>query len=60
MLNITFRWRLSQIPEQTVKKHCKMCGRISVLRIQMYEGITQMEKIYTNMQYINAKKSYVE
>ncbi|MFJ8090619.1 S4 domain-containing protein [Lysinibacillus sp. NPDC095746] len=30
MLNITFRWRLSQIPEQTVKKHCKMCGRISV------------------------------
>ncbi|MFJ5562785.1 DUF1062 domain-containing protein [Lysinibacillus xylanilyticus] len=30
MLNITFRWKLSQIPERTVKKHCKMCGKLSV------------------------------
>ncbi|KOP78510.1 hypothetical protein AMS59_11745 [Lysinibacillus sp. FJAT-14745] len=29
MLNITFRWKLSQIPERT-EKHCKMCGKISV------------------------------
>jgi len=30
MLNSTFRWKLSQLPERTVKKHCKMCGSISV------------------------------
>ncbi|MGE8033950.1 cytoplasmic protein [Lysinibacillus sp. NPDC093692] len=30
MLTITFRWKLSQLPERTVKKHCKMCGSISV------------------------------
>lgn len=30
MLNITFHWKLSQIPEHAVKKHCKMCGRLSV------------------------------
>jgi len=30
MLNITFRWKLSQQTERTVKKHCKMCGTISV------------------------------
>ncbi|MBS4195022.1 S4 domain-containing protein [Lederbergia citri] len=30
MLNITFSWKLSQIPEQAVKKHCKMCGKLSV------------------------------
>ncbi len=30
MLNITFHWKLSQLPEQTVKKHCKMCGKVSV------------------------------
>lgn len=29
MLNITFRWKLSQIPERVVKKHCKMCGKLS-------------------------------
>lgn len=30
MLNTTFHWRLSQEPEQSVTKHCKMCGKISV------------------------------
>ncbi|MBW8351567.1 cytoplasmic protein [Bacillus sp. IITD106] len=30
MLNITFHWKLSQIPERAVKKHCKMCGKLSV------------------------------
>ena len=30
MLNITFHWRLSQIAERTVEKHCKMCGKLSV------------------------------
>jgi len=30
MLNSTFRWKLSQLPERTVKKHCKMCGTLSV------------------------------
>lgn len=30
MLNITFHWKLSQIPERGVKKHCKMCGKLSV------------------------------
>jgi len=30
MLNITFHWKLSQIPERGVKKHCKMCGELSV------------------------------
>lgn len=30
MLTITIRWTLSQIPECTVKKHCKMCGKISI------------------------------
>lgn len=30
MLNITFRWKLSQTPERTVKKHCKMCRKISI------------------------------
>jgi len=30
MLNITFHWKLSQIPERAVKKHCKMCGKISI------------------------------
>jgi hypothetical protein len=30
MLNIIFHWKLSQIPERAVKKHCKMCGKLSV------------------------------
>lgn len=30
MLSITFHWKLSQIPERAVKKHCKMCGKLSV------------------------------
>lgn len=30
MLNSTFRWKLSQLPERTVEKHCKMCGTLSV------------------------------
>jgi hypothetical protein len=30
MLNITFHWKISQTPERTVKKHCKMCGKSSV------------------------------
>ncbi|WP_409274731.1 S4 domain-containing protein [Neobacillus sp. SCS-31] len=30
MSNITLHWRLSHIPEQAVKKHCKMCGKLSV------------------------------
>ncbi|MGG0655321.1 S4 domain-containing protein [Rummeliibacillus pycnus] len=30
MLKITFHWKISQIPERTVKKHCKMCGKLSV------------------------------
>lgn len=30
MLNITFHWKLSQITERAVKKHCKMCGKFSV------------------------------
>ncbi|KPD05552.1 cytoplasmic protein [Aneurinibacillus migulanus] len=30
MLSITFHWQLSQIPERAVKKHCKMCGKLSV------------------------------
>lgn len=30
MSNITFYWKLSQIPERTAKKHCKMCGKLSV------------------------------
>lgn len=29
MLNITFHWKLSQLSEQTFKKHCKMCGKLS-------------------------------
>ncbi|WP_397538853.1 S4 domain-containing protein [Rummeliibacillus pycnus] len=29
MLNITFHWKLSQIPERDLKKHCKMCGKLS-------------------------------
>jgi hypothetical protein len=30
MLTITLHWKLSHIPERTVKKHCKMCGKLSV------------------------------
>ncbi|MEB2302709.1 cytoplasmic protein [Lysinibacillus xylanilyticus] len=30
MLTITVCWKLSQLPERTVKKHCKMCGTLSV------------------------------
>ncbi|MCP1358911.1 S4 domain-containing protein [Aneurinibacillus migulanus] len=30
MLSITFHWQLSQISERAVKKHCKMCGKLSV------------------------------
>lgn len=30
MLNITFHWKLSQIPDRAEKKHCKMCGKLSV------------------------------
>lgn len=30
MSNITFHWKLSQTPERAVKKHCKMCGKLSV------------------------------
>jgi hypothetical protein len=30
MVNMTFHWKLSQIQERTVKKHCKMCGKISI------------------------------
>ncbi|MGD6831262.1 S4 domain-containing protein [Sutcliffiella halmapala] len=30
MLNITFHWKLSQIPERGVEKHCKMGGELSV------------------------------
>ncbi|MGM0834630.1 MAG: S4 domain-containing protein [Bacillota bacterium] len=30
MSNITFNWKLSQIIERTVEKHCKMCGKLSV------------------------------
>lgn len=30
MLNSTFCWKLSQLPERTVEKHCKMCGTLSV------------------------------
>lgn len=29
MSNITLYWKLSQIPEITTKKHCKMCGKLS-------------------------------
>jgi hypothetical protein len=30
MSNITFNWKLSQIIERTVEKHCKMCGKLSI------------------------------
>ncbi|RDU38082.1 cytoplasmic protein [Neobacillus piezotolerans] len=30
MSNITLHWKLSHIPEQAVKKHCKMCGKLSI------------------------------
>ncbi|MBS4171701.1 cytoplasmic protein [Bacillus sp. FJAT-49736] len=30
MSNITFHWKLSGISEQYVKKHCKMCGKLSI------------------------------
>lgn len=30
MLSKSFYWKLSQTPEPSVKKHCKMCGKISV------------------------------
>lgn len=30
MQNRIFHWKLSQMPERAVKKHCKMCGKLSV------------------------------
>lgn len=56
LVNITFHWKLSQIPEQAVKKHCKMCGKLSVFTDTNVRRHNQTEKAYTNMRFINAKK----
>jgi hypothetical protein len=55
MSNITFHWKLSQTPEQAERSTAKCVANYLFLRIRMCEGITQTEKTYTNLRFINAK-----